>query len=108
MPLPEMISRVKGRTWKMRRSDTPPKSTLKVAYQNSENSNTEQPQTEFSEDEEGLSVVASASHNTPETEAFISKYKNATFVPVSRKHKRLITRFQAEEHGKLYQTTPSS
>lgn len=31
---------------------------------------------EFSEADEGLMIVASASHKSPETEAFIAKYKN--------------------------------
>jgi 3'(2'), 5'-bisphosphate nucleotidase len=30
----------------------------------------------FSEDDSGLTLVASASHNTPETDAFIAKFKN--------------------------------
>lgn len=30
----------------------------------------------FSEDDEGLTLVASSSHNTPETDAFIAKFKN--------------------------------
>jgi 3'(2'), 5'-bisphosphate nucleotidase len=30
----------------------------------------------FSEDDEGLILVASASHNTPATEEFLAKYKN--------------------------------
>ncbi|CAM9642467.1 unnamed protein product [Scytosiphon promiscuus] len=45
---------------------------------------------EFSEEDEGLCVVASLSHSSPETEAFIAKYKNPSTTSMGSSLKLLL------------------
>ncbi|CEL98606.1 unnamed protein product [Vitrella brassicaformis CCMP3155] len=44
----------------------------------------------FSKADEGLTIVASRSHNTPETQEFISKYKNPTLISLGSSIKLML------------------
>jgi 3'(2'),5'-bisphosphate nucleotidase len=54
---------------------------------------------EFSETDSGLAIVASASHNTPETEAFIGKFKEPTLKALGSSLKLLMV---AEGEAHVY------